>query len=117
MLQTLSVQHAATGLLLPGATPAVLDMVSQDAEVYLSDVVRRIREGGLVVKAQIARGDPSTIINRTAEEARADMIVLGTHGKAGMGVSGAGSTAARVSGLSRLPLLLVPIPQTETPDP
>jgi nucleotide-binding universal stress UspA family protein len=36
------------------------------------------------------------------------MIVLGTHGKTGMGAFWAGSVAPRVPGQTDLPLLLVP---------
>ena len=64
---------------------------------------------GLTVKAAIRRGDPATAIVEAAYAAHADMIVLGTHGKAGMDAFWAGSISPKISGRSKLPLLLVPV--------
>jgi len=41
------------------------------------------------------------------------MIVLGTHGKAGMDAFWAGSVGPKISGRSKLPLLLVPVVEHE----
>jgi nucleotide-binding universal stress UspA family protein len=111
-LETLSPGQAATGRLLPGATRAMLEMACQDAETYLTDIMRHMRSEGLTVRAKIARGDPPVVINQTALDANADLIVLGTHGKSGMEAFWSGSTAAKVSARSKLPLLLVPIPES-----
>jgi nucleotide-binding universal stress UspA family protein len=54
----------------------------------------------------------TTIID-TAQKAGVDLIVLGTHGKAGMDAFWAGSIGPKVSSRSHLPLLLVPITQSE----
>ncbi len=109
-LETLSPKEAATGLLLPTATRMVLDMACDEGETYLSDILRRTKKMGLSVRARIARGDPTSVINQTADATHVDLIVLGTHGKAGMDAFWSGSTTAKVSARSKLPLLLVPIP-------
>ncbi|NCO90619.1 MAG: hypothetical protein COZ06_25195 [Armatimonadetes bacterium CG_4_10_14_3_um_filter_66_18] len=54
------------------------------------------------------RGDAGTLIARTAAEVEADLVVLGTHAKAGMEAFWSASVAPKVSSLSHVPLLLVP---------
>jgi nucleotide-binding universal stress UspA family protein len=110
-LGTLSGEHAATGLLLPGATREVLELARQDAEGYLSRRVTRLQAQGLSVTAEVCRGDPTTAIVGTAQGVGANLIVLGTHGKLGMDAFWAGSITPKISSRSRLPLLLVPVPE------
>jgi nucleotide-binding universal stress UspA family protein len=110
-LGTLSGEHAATGLLLPGATREVLELARQDAEGYLSRRVTRLQAQSLSVTAEVCRGDPTTAIVNTAQGVGADLIVLGTHGKLGMDAFWAGSITPKISSRSRLPLLLVPVPE------
>ena len=109
-LGTLSGDQAAAGRLLPGATQAMLQMACQDAATYLRDHIGRLQDQGLSVEAEIHRGEPTAVIVDTAQASGTDMIVLGTHGKAGMEAFWSGSTAPKISNRSRLPLLLVPIP-------
>ena len=106
---TLSGQEAATGRLLPSTMRAVLDIAQQDAAEYLARQMTALQATGLTVKAAIRRGDPPTAIVEAADAAHADMIVLGTHGKAGMDAFWAGSISPKISGRSTLPLLLVPV--------
>ena len=58
---------------------------------------------------EAARGDPALAIVRTARKLSADMVVMGTHGRAGTEAFWEGSVAARVIARSRVPLLLVPL--------
>jgi len=106
---TLSGQEAATGRLLPGAMRAVLDLAQEDAAQYLLRHVNDLEASGLQAKAALRRGDPVTVLVEAARVERADIIVLGTHGKAGMDAFWAGSVAPKLSGRAGLPLLLVPI--------
>ena len=106
---TLSGQEAATGRLLPSTMRAVLDIAQQDAAEYLARQMTALEATGLTVKAAIRRGDPASAIVEAADAAHADMIVLGTHGKAGMDAFWAGSISPKISGRSTLPLLLVPV--------
>ncbi len=108
-LSTLAGQQAATGRLLPGATAALLDMAERDAATYLQEQVSTLRSRGLVVTAELERGDPAAGIVGAARSVDSDMIVLGTHGRTGTDAFWAGSTAARVLARSSCPLLLVPV--------
>jgi nucleotide-binding universal stress UspA family protein len=106
---TLSGDEAATGRLLPSTMRAVLDLAQQDAAEYLARQKTALEGTGLTVKAVIRRGDPAAAIVEAADAAHADMIVLGTHGRAGMDAFWAGSISPKISGRSKLPLLLVPV--------
>lgn len=106
---TLPGQRAATALLLPGTTSALLDLTEQQAEGYFKNRLAQITIAGLPATAEIRRGDPAITIVDTARRAHADIIVLGTHGKKGMDAFWAGSIAPRVLKRSRIPLLLVPV--------
>jgi nucleotide-binding universal stress UspA family protein len=110
--ETLSGQGAATRRLLPGAMRAVLDLAQGDAEQYLRQRVAALEAAGLTVQAETRRGDPASAIAEAAASHGADLIVLGTHGKAGMDAFWAGSTGPKLSARSRLPLLLVPVPES-----
>lgn len=105
----LSGQEAATGVLLPSAMRAVLDLAQQDAAQYLLKRADALQATGLTVKAAICRGEPAAAIAAAAEAEGADVIVLGTHGKVGMDAFWAGSISPKISGRSKLPLLLVPV--------
>lgn len=96
-------------ILLPGATSALLDMTVPGAGEYLSRHAMRLRAAGLPVLAEVYRGDPVTTIIHTARQVEADLIVLGTHGKAGLEAFWSGSVAPKIAGRSSIPLLLVPV--------
>jgi nucleotide-binding universal stress UspA family protein len=112
-LSTLSGREAtagrAAGRLLPGATRAVLDMVQQEAVAYLRRLAPDFQRQGVRVTAEVARGDPATVIIDTAQAIQADVIILGTHGKVGLDAFWSGSLSPRITSRLRLPLLLVPV--------
>lgn len=114
-LGTLSGERAATGTLLPGTTAALLDLEEDHAEEYLRARVAEIRGAGIPVTAEVCRGAPADVIVNTAKRVRADVIVLATHGKSGLGAFWAGSVAPKVSHHARVPLLLVAIVPTREP--
>ncbi|MFW2367924.1 MAG: universal stress protein [Desulforhopalus sp.] len=62
----------------------------------------------LVKEVMVVAGKPSEEILRVAEEDGADMIVMGKSTRKVRGVRVMGSTARRVSRMSRVPVLVVP---------
>jgi nucleotide-binding universal stress UspA family protein len=105
----LSGPRAAAGMLLPGATRILLEMDNAGARDYLAARAGEIAQSGVEVVRETARGDPSRAIPHAALRLGADLIVMGTHGRAGTGAFWAGSVAARVIARTRVPLLLVPL--------
>ncbi len=60
------------------------------------------------VSTEVWHGPPATTILNRAEEAGADLIVIGTEGRTGFDRLLLGSVADRVSSLSKVPVLVVP---------
>lgn len=105
-LGTLSGERAAAGRLLPGATSAMLDMTEECTVEYLEEKAAVLRAQGIPARTTIRRGDPVQQI--LADSLDEDLIVLGTHGKAGIDAFWAGSVAPKIVSQTRLPVLLVP---------
>jgi nucleotide-binding universal stress UspA family protein len=106
---TLPGEQAAAGLLLPSTTRAMLDLAEGGARDYLETRAQAWRVHGLTVTSEVCRGDPPVEVARAAEAAGTDLIVLGTHGKAGTRAFWTGSIGAKIVALTHLPLLLVPV--------
>jgi nucleotide-binding universal stress UspA family protein len=94
---------------LPSTTNAILELAQEDAVAYLRDKRDQLKAEGLTVSAEVARGDPTAAIVTTAERIGADLIVLGTHGKAGWDAFWAGSVTPKIADRTRRHLLLVPV--------
>lgn len=80
--------------------------VAQDEE-YLKGIAARVKEAGVEVRSEVRRGDVAEEILRHVEEAKADLIVMSTHGRSGLGRWVYGSIADRVLRHSPVPVLLV----------
>ncbi len=108
-LATLSGERGTSARLLPTATSAWLDMAEEDAGAHLHQNAKDLQALALRTSTEVCRGDPATVIARTAQRVQANLIVVGTHGKRGMDAFWSGSVAAQVSSRSCVPLLLVPV--------
>lgn len=103
-------EWAASGKLLPGVTGELLDIGWQNAEDYLRNLADKMweREGVSAGYAAL-RGDPSEEIGGAVSDFRADIVILGTHGRSGMDAFWSGSIASRVIARTSVALLLVPV--------
>jgi nucleotide-binding universal stress UspA family protein len=110
---SLTWQSAATARLLPSMTDAYLDLAQEEAVAYLRRTVEKLRGTGIGLAAEVQRGDPADVIVKTAARVEADLIVLGTHARSQMEAFWSGSVTPKVAGRSPLPLLLVPVTETE----
>lgn len=77
----------------------------------LDDVAGRLRQPAVPVTHQQRAGIPDAIICDVAEDTRADLIVLGTHGRTGLRHILLGSTAERVLTMAPCPVLTVRLPE------
>jgi nucleotide-binding universal stress UspA family protein len=110
---SLTWQSAATARMLPSLTDAYLDLAQEEAVSYLRECIARLEASGVGVAAGVQRGDPADVIVKTADKAQADLIVLSTHGRSQMEAFWSGSVTPKVAGRTQLPLLLVPVSETE----
>ncbi|MCE1254925.1 MAG: universal stress protein, partial [Anaerolineae bacterium] len=117
-LGTLSSEQAASGRLLPGATSLLLEIAETDAAAHLQEHAYEWEKTyALSVDVEIRRGDPANQVVASAREHKADLIVIGTHGKAGMKAFWAGSVASKIiAQAGHFPLLLIPVNLALPPD-
>jgi nucleotide-binding universal stress UspA family protein len=85
----------------------LLILARRSAKRRLAAVLGRVRRTGVRVQAICAEGIPADEILRAARRARADLIVMGTHGRTGVSRVFMGSVAERVVRESRCPVLTV----------
>ncbi|MBA2396868.1 MAG: universal stress protein [Ktedonobacteraceae bacterium] len=106
-LATLSGGQAVSGMLLPTTTRAVLDQAQQEAREYLDQILIQCHSEGVSATAEILRGDAAPMVLRLAERLNIDLIVMASHGRAGLDALLAGSVAARIAGRMERALLLM----------
>ncbi len=80
--------------------------MKQDRE-YLDRVQADLSALGLVVHAQLARGDPANELIRVAEDANVDLIAMSTHGHRFIADVLFGTTVNKVRHLVKIPVLLL----------
>jgi nucleotide-binding universal stress UspA family protein len=106
-LGTLSGNQAASGRLLPGTTTIMLEMAESEAEAHLAQHAAEWQAAGLQVQTEVRRGDPAPQVVAAAKNS--DLIVIGTHGKAGMQAFWSGSVGPKIITQTHLPILLIPV--------
>ncbi|HEY33597.1 MAG TPA: universal stress protein [Dehalococcoidia bacterium] len=84
------------------------------AEDYLTRVGKQFKEKGAKPGAEVRPGDAAEEIIEFADEVRADMVAMSTHGRSGVGRWIFGSVAEKVLHEGNNPLLLVRSPGAKT---
>ena len=84
--------------------------VKSEAQKTLEGHAAEIRRKGIAVEVVVAEGYPATAIEEEAVRGRADLIVIGTHGRTGLKHLLLGSVAERVVQKSPCPVLTVKTP-------
>jgi nucleotide-binding universal stress UspA family protein len=80
------------------------------ARIALIGTLRqRAAAASVVLKVSVQHGDPARVILLHAQARHADLIVLGTHQRTGLGRLRAGSIAERVTVRATQPVLIVPV--------
>jgi nucleotide-binding universal stress UspA family protein len=77
------------------------------AERQLVKLAARARKSGVRATPALVIGDPSRQIVRTARSLRADLIVVGTHGRQGLTRFFLGSVAERVIATAACPVMTI----------
>jgi nucleotide-binding universal stress UspA family protein len=78
-----------------------------EAELGLERVAAELAADGVAVGTQVRRGDPAEEIVAEARQRDADLIVMATHGRAGLGRAVIGSVAERVLAHAPVPVLVL----------
>jgi nucleotide-binding universal stress UspA family protein len=109
---TLMLLRAAEAHTLPGVDPTDAQVeVVRDAEAYLAGVAARLKEQGIArVETSVWYGPAALAIVEAARLRKADMIVMSTHGRSGLGRLILGSVAESVLRGTAIPILLLRAP-------
>ncbi len=112
-LSTLSPERSASALMLPSSTQAMLDLAQVGAAEYLQDKIKALRARGIEATGVVERGDVVSKIIEARERASADLVVMATHGRAGLGAFWSGSVAPKVLSRAHVPVLLLRVTGAE----
>ena len=99
----------ASGRMFPTTATNLLKIKYKDAKKFIKTEIKTLQSKDLNANGHILRGDPAELITNAANTGNCDLIVLATHGKAGMKDFWKGCIAHRICSFSRIPLLLPPI--------
>lgn len=107
MLNVVSIP--AFGVPEVGATmaPAVIESIISDNEAALEKLADARRSKAQIAGTFLRTGDARDVIIHTAEQVGADLIVMGTHGRRGVGRALLGSVAESVVRTSPCPVLTI----------
>jgi nucleotide-binding universal stress UspA family protein len=83
------------------------DTAKKDAQTSMKKLVDKIQKAKIKVKSLLLRGTAHDQIVKAARSKRADMIVIGTHGRTGLAKLFMGSVAGKVVSMARCPVLTV----------
>jgi len=95
------------GYVLPRIYEEMDQAIRTDAQKRLRTMLGRARRLGVRARALLLKGVAHEAIARAARAHRADLVVLGTHGRTGVARFFVGSVAARVVATSPCPVLTV----------
>lgn len=112
-LASLMLVRAAEAHTFPGADPIDAQVaVVREAEIYLAGVAERLKQQGLTkVETSVWYGPAAAGIVDAARARKADLIVMTTHGRGGLGRLILGSVAESVLRGTTTPILLLRAPE------
>lgn len=99
-------------VMLAETEPTILVQIQEyerllQPEQRLREIASSMEAKGLTVHCVLGRGDAASEIVRIAEEQRADVIIIGTHGNTGWRRLAFGSVAEKVVRLATCPVLTI----------
>ncbi len=109
---TLIVLHVATPPDLIYYGPNGIPLPPEEYQVVPREQLEQLqpRHANVPLVRRLVEGDPATEILRAAADVKADVIVMGTHGRTGLGRVLMGSVAEKVVRKAGCPVLTVKMP-------
>ena len=95
------------GYVLPQYYEDLSAAMRADAQKRLRPLLARARKAGVRARAISLVGVPHEALNRAARRHRANLLVVGTHGRTGLARFFVGSVASRVVATAHCPVLTV----------
>jgi len=95
------------------ASDAPTKWMRDEGEAILANARAIARRHDVTAHSHLLCGDPAKAILRLARDARADLLIMGTHGVTGLRATMLGSVAEAITRSSVLPVLLLRDPTYE----
>ncbi|MCS6936205.1 MAG: universal stress protein [Candidatus Bipolaricaulota bacterium] len=90
------------------AEQSILEAINKEGKHILEKTAQQIREAGVEqVETVLRAGTPAKVILDFVDEAKIDLIVMGTHGRRGLDRILLGSVTEEVVRLSKVPVMTV----------
>jgi len=81
--------------------------LNKDARQIESEAISKYADSGVVIETKVLDGDPSAVLLDVAKNEKADLIVMGSHGRTGLKRLWLGSVAESVVREATIPVLIV----------
>jgi len=94
--------------------PVAVGKMEKQANRYLDRIATRLEKKKIKVRTQVLIGYPAEQIASYAKEAGADLILMASHGRSGIGRWALGSVADKVFRMSAVPVMMVKAPGVAT---
>ena len=104
---TLTDKRAPATTLMPSATRLLLEVEQDEATANLANLAERLRAEDVEVTTEVRRGDTTAELSADNTEHQFGLIVVTTHGRAGLPARLSGSVVARFVGKTSAPVLLI----------
>jgi nucleotide-binding universal stress UspA family protein len=91
----------------PALADSVVKRLEEEAKAYMETEIAKLQKEGAKVSSVIREGAIAETVLKVAEETKADVIAMSTHGHSGTGRWLMGSVADRVVSHSKVPVLLI----------
>jgi nucleotide-binding universal stress UspA family protein len=101
------VPNVGDGYLSPEVREEIEASSRAYGERHLAALVGKAKNAGVRARSLVLVGSPHEQILRAARSARADVIVIGTHGRTGLAKLFLGSVASRVVAAARCPVVTI----------
>jgi nucleotide-binding universal stress UspA family protein len=107
LVRVIEATYVTTGTVLAPAAAAEAIPEVREATEYLAGVAQRLRDNGIRVQTQVLEGFPTNQLLAYEKESGADLVVMATHSRTGLGRLVYGSVAERVLNNGAVPVLMV----------
>ncbi len=98
-------------------TEEEMELIKQRITDYLEKTAENLKQRGVVITTLVRTGSASDEILKTAEDIKADLIAMSTHGRSGLRRLAFGSITDKVIRGANIPVLLVRAAEGTTNEP
>lgn len=95
----------SAGLVYPYNPTPLIDALKSQGEAILADALAKAKTANVRITTQLVFDDPVSAVTRVAQDRRASVIIMGTHGRTGLNHLFLGSTAEGILRSCSIPVI------------